>query len=281
MESRAIKKYLAPAKINLSLAVTGKRSDGYHLLHSLTVFADFGDELTLKPADKFLFTQESEWVLPIDDHHLVVKTATRLAKKLDQNPNCHLHLKKNIPMGAGLGGGSSDAAATVRALLEFWNIDDFKGVELNEFLLSLGADVPVCYHGKTCIFEGVGEVIKPAPALPPLYAVLVYPNKFCSTVDVFKKYQGNYSRPPAIQNNIWDYLKALQNDLTDAAIENIPEIQEVLTTLNAQRNIISARMSGSGSCCFGVFETPTQSAQAAERIKTEHPEWRVKSAILI
>ena len=280
MASNYPKTYFAPAKINLSLRVTGKRDDGYHLLHSLTCFADFGDLITIAPADNFKFTQDSEFkVLPENDDNLIVKTAHKMAEIFNKPLNCHLHLVKDIPIGAGLGGGSSDVAATVKALIAFWSITPSND-QLQPFLLSIGADVPACYYAQPCVFEGIGEIITPITDMPKIYAVLVYPNKFCSTADVFKNYNDEFSIAPNKPNDIWQYIKDQKNDLTQSAIQNITEIRDVLSILENTNNCLINRMSGSGSCCFGIFETEEQAKQAAEKIQKERPNWWVRPIIL-
>jgi 4-diphosphocytidyl-2-C-methyl-D-erythritol kinase len=278
----ASKTYFAAAKVNLSLLVTGKRSDGYHLLHSLTTFANFGDVITMTPANEFKFTQSSAFKnLPEDDNNLIVRTAHKMAEKFNKPLSCHIHLNKKIPIGAGLGGGSSDVAATVKALIDLWGITPEKE-ELQNFLLSIGADAPACYYARPCVFEGIGEVITPVSTLPQMHAVLVYPNKFCSTIDVFKKYNGEFSKAPEPPHGVevWNYLKNNDNDLTQSAIENIPEINDALNVLEKTRDVVLSRMSGSGSCCFGIFETKDQANQAAEKIQKERPNWWVRPVIL-
>jgi 4-diphosphocytidyl-2-C-methyl-D-erythritol kinase len=272
----------APAKINLTLNVTGKREDGYHLLHSLVYFADFGDLITLKPNDTFKFTMESYIEgIPNNDDNLIVKTAKKLAHHYDQNLNCHIHCEKQIPMGAGLGGGSTDAAATAKALFKFWDISP-DTEELNKILLSLGADIPVCYHAKPCVFEGIGEIIKPLPNAPELYAVLVHPKQHSSTPTVFKNFEQNFSTKPELKNNenILEFIKSYDNDLTSSAVKSLPVIQEALNTISQTKDCLISRMSGSGSCCFGLYETKEKSQRAEEKIKTENPDWWVKSVVL-
>jgi 4-diphosphocytidyl-2-C-methyl-D-erythritol kinase len=276
----ASKTYFAPAKINLSLLITGKREDGYHLLHSLICFANLGDDIIITPADNFKFTQESEFKnLPKSSNNLIVQTAHKMAETFNKPLNCHLHLIKKIPIGAGLGGGSSDVAVTIKALLKFWNITP-ENDQLQKFSLSIGADVPVCYYAHPCIFEGIGEIITPLPSLPRVHAVLIYPNQFCSTPEVFKNYNGEFSDTPEIPKNIWTYLEQNGNDLTSSAIQNIPAIQDILNILEKTGHCKLSRMSGSGSCCFGIFENENQAKQVAEKIQKERPNWWVRPVIL-
>lgn len=271
----------APAKINLTLNVTGKRDDGYHLLHSLTCFSDFGDDITLTPHNEFKFTVGSEiGEVPINYDNLVVKTAHLLARHYNKPLNCHIHLTKSIPMGAGLGGGSADAAATAKALLQFWDITA-DVPEINALLLTLGADIPVCYYAKPCIFEGIGEIITPLNNTPNFHAVLVYPSVSSSTPEIFKNYHQAYSKTPVLKED--DYLnftKNNNNDLTEAAIKITPAIKELLEKLLKTEECLTSKMSGSGSCCFGLYPSEKASQLAAEKIQKERPNWWVRPVIL-
>lgn len=280
MASSSIHIY-APAKINLTLNVTGKRTDGYHFLHSLTCFSDFGDDIIVKPNNEFQFTIDSEIEnLSIAEDNLVVKTARLLAKHFKKPLKLHIHLNKRIPMGAGLGGGSTDAAATAKALLQFWNITPNQ-IELDALLLSLGADVPVCYYAQPCIFEGIGEIIRPVNNAPDLHAVLVYPNEHSSTPEIFQNYDGKYSEPKNFQEeNILNYIIKNDNDLTAPAIKTTPVIKNVLKEISKTQDCLGSRMSGSGSCCFGLYKSEELTQYAADKIQKERPNWWVRPVIL-
>lgn len=272
----------APAKVNLTLRVTGKKEDGYHLLHSVVVFADFGDTIILTPSHKFSFTQASDVsLLPDDTDNLVYSAAQKFSSLTDQSLNCNIHLIKKTPIGAGLGGGSSDVAATIKAIIKFWNIT-INETKLQNFLLSMGADVPVCYHSSSCLVEGVGENITPLDYSSEIYAVLVYPEKFCSTKEIFKNFNQPYSPVPKIpvKADFLEFIKDQKNDLTGAAIATIPNIADVLKTLESTENIMLSRMSGSGSCCFGLYNNEQQSHEAALKIQKEKPDWWVRPVIL-
>lgn len=271
---------LAPAKVNLTLNVTGKRADGYHLLHSIIAFtSDFGDEITITPADKFKFTQSGvSRNLPSADKNLIVKTAQALAGQFNQSLLCHIHLNKIIPIGAGLGGGSSDAASVIKGLLKLWDITPAPS-ELHAFMLSIGADIPVCHHRKTCVMQGIGEGITPLDKIRAFHAVLVYPNEFCSTVDVFKNFDSAFTTPSK-RGDLIEMIQNGQNDLTTPAIQKIPTIADILNCLSNEENCIFTRMSGSGSCCFGIFNTAENAKVAAINIKKEKPHWWVRSVTL-
>jgi len=272
-------KLIAPAKVNLFLHVLGKNENNYHNLQSLITFTDFGDEITIIPADEFKFSFDSTMAnLPHDENNLVICAAKTLADALNKSLNCHIHLTKNIPIGAGLGGGSSDAAATIKGLLQFWNtqIDD---ETLAPLLLNLGADVPCCYYNAPCYIEKTGEDITPIVTLPTLYGALIYPNEHCSTQDIFEQYDANYSskikRPTSFENedDLITFLLLQRNDLTQAAIKNIPSIKDIIAAIEKQNGHLLSRMSGSGSACFGIFKTKEQSLQAVQHILSENKNW--------
>lgn len=272
---------IAPAKINLTLNVTGKRDDGYHLLHSIVAFTkDFGDEIEITPADEFRYTQSGmDEHLPKPENNLIVKCAKALSEKYNQSLPFHIHLNKKIPIGAGLGGGSSDTAAVIKALLQLWDITP-NTEELQEFMLSLGADVPLCYHSKACIMEGIGEKITPITLDRQLYALLVYPHEFTPTPAVFKDFSGQFSQLKQ-SNDIWAQIKNGQNDLTESAVKSTPIIEDVLYNLSQLENVLVSRMSGSGSCCFALFDDQTDAEKTSETLQRERPHWWMQPTQLI
>ena len=279
-------KIIAPAKVNLFLHVVGKTDNGYHNLQSLIAFGDDGDTITITPSAEFRFSFDSTTEhLPTDENNLVICAAKLLASALGKDLNCHIHLTKNIPIGAGLGGGSSDAAATIKGLLEFWKTE-IDSETLNTLLLSLGADVPSCYQAIACYFEGVGEIITPLNNFPTINALLVYPNAHSSTQDVFKQYQRNFSTPITLPTDfhddkaLIDFLKTQENDLSPAAIKNIPDIQKVLNALADTDDCQIARMTGSGSACFALFKTAKQARDAKHIIQKQFPDYWVKNTSL-
>ena len=270
---------LAPAKVNLSLRITGRREDGYHLLDSIVAFTDFGDRLSVSPNDDIAFTVTGPFagIVPTDASNLVVKAARALADRFDipAGIGASLTLSKELPAAGGIGGGSADAAAALRLLCDLWNIDPGHPA-LPGIALSLGADIPVCLRGKACRMSGIGETLSPIPPLPPLGIVLVNPGAPCSTPAVFKARSGSFSPAASPLPTSWDgerllaYLADEPNDLTDAAVTVCPEIETVLAALSRLPTCRLARMSGSGATCFGLFDT-TDSAQAAAAALTRDP----------
>ena len=273
---------LAPAKINLFLHVIGKTKNNYHLLQSLVYFADYGDEITIAESNKFSFENAG---LKIPEQNSVIQAAEKLSKTLKKPLNCKITLSKNIPIGAGLGGGSSNAAATVKALLKFWKADINQKI-LKFILTSLGADVPSCYTMKPCYFEGIGEKITTIINPPELYAILVNPNKQTSTQDVFDNYKSVYTDPIILPQkfstkyDIVHFLSNTRNDLTKSACQITPDIQNILEILNQRENMRMSRMSGSGSTCFSLFDSIEEAENTAIKLKEQYPEWWIKSVTL-
>ena len=234
-------KIQAPAKLNLSLEVMGKRPDGYHLLESDVVFLNLYDELHFEIAPKLELNSDIE-------NNIIIKAANAL----DSKKGAKITLTKRIPMGAGLGGGSADAAATLVALNKLWGLN-FPNNQLYEIALKLGADVPVCLYAhlesaNSAHFSGIGEVITKFTA-PEYFYLLVNPNIHLATKDVFNQLKG-------------------RDNFVEAATELAPEIGKVLDFLNSQ-NPVFARMTGTGSTCFAVFESMQLTEMAAKNVPTK------------
>lgn len=275
----------APAKINLYLHVTGKRPDGYHLLDSLFAFAQDGDVVTAEHADGLSLEIIGAPDLSAGEDNIVIKAARKLAAALGIEPNAHLILEKNLPIASGIGGGSTDAAAALKALQVLWK-KTLPDEKLYALALELGADVPSCLAGKAVQVSGVGEVLTPAPEIPALPVVLVNPNKPVSTPAVFKTRKPVFSEPMPLTQNCADTaefigeLKKRHNDLQDAACALEPAVAEVLHVLENQPLCLFSAMSGSGGTCFGLFLSPENAANAAEDIAATHPNWWVKQTAL-
>ena len=276
----------APAKINLYLHVTGKREDGYHLLDSLVVFAhDLSDIVTIEESDAFSFSVSGPCAQSLAgedlERNLCVRAARLYCEAFGIEPSFKLHLEKNLPVGAGIGGGSADAAATIHALEEFYgrNLPDREAR-----LIVLGADVPVCYRAKPCRFLGIGDVIREIPAPPKLHMLLAWPDRHTSTKEVFGNRAWEYQRPVNFPQSYGTtqqfifFLNGTKNDLSDSAIAITPEIVEAQNAIAAQKNCLLARMSGSGSSVFGLFANAEDSAAAKEYLLLHYPDWWVKTA---
>ncbi len=280
---------LARAKVNLALHVTGQREDGYHLLESFVAFPQIGDRLALEPADSLSLTLEGPFARNLDgpaEDNLILKAANAFAQRAGiPVPGARLTLTKRLPVASGIGGGSSDAATTLRLL------EDFTGTylpeeDMQELALSLGADVPVCLYPEPQFMRGIGEDLSPGPALPPCGIVLVNPKAGVSTPEVFKSLiqRDNPPMPPAPEKfetlaQLTAYLESCRNDLQEAAISQCRIIGDVLAALKADNRIGFARMSGSGATCFGLCEM--KDALEIERsLRTSQPDWWIASGSL-
>jgi 4-diphosphocytidyl-2-C-methyl-D-erythritol kinase len=271
----------ASAKINLYLHVVGRRPDGYHLLDSLAVFAGAGDVLTVESAETLSLTVTGPFTAGLDGEadNLVLRAARALAAQAGVPATGRLVLKKNLPVASGIGGGSADAAAALRLLSRFWGVDVGQGT-LAAIAATLGADVPVCLAGRAAVMSGIGEILAPAPPLPPAGMVLVNPGVAVSTPAVFRAREGGFSAPAALPADGWNHaeslaagLRATVNDLEAPALRLAPAITESLAALRAAPGCLLARMSGSGATCFGLFADAAVARLAAGGL--QHPGWWV------
>ena len=268
----------APAKINLWLHVTGRRPDGYRELDSLVAFADIGDRLTAAPAAGLSLSVTGSFAGALGDgaDNLVLKAAQALAEHCGVPANAALRLEKTLPVAAGIGGGSADAAAALRLCARLWQAD-IGADGLARLALGLGADVPACLAGRTARMRGIGERLAPLdPAPPAVPAVLVNPGVPVSTGRVFDALAEPFS-PPARDRGGELAARAApnRNDLEAPAIALAPEIAQVLAALRAATGLRLARMSGSGATCFGLFGSDAEAAAAARAIAAAHPSWWV------
>ncbi|MCK0139752.1 4-(cytidine 5'-diphospho)-2-C-methyl-D-erythritol kinase [Aliiroseovarius sp. F47248L] len=273
-----INKVFAPAKVNLTLHVTGQRKDGYHLLDSLVAFADVGDRITVMPADtpRFEVIGPRAAGVPTDDTNLVVRAAALFGIPV------HIILSKYLPASAGIGGGSSDAAATLLAL------SDLAGdTRLPNGAVELGADVRVCLLRQAARMRGIGEDVIPYSDLPPLYAVLANPGIEVPTPAVFKALEDkeNPPMPKRLPQGMKSrafikWLASQRNDLQDPAIAAAPVIGDVLNALSSLPDARLTRMSGSGATCFALFDTEKAAQDAARLFSSQQPGWWIEPARL-
>jgi 4-diphosphocytidyl-2-C-methyl-D-erythritol kinase len=269
----------APAKINLALAVIGQREDGYHLLDSLVTFTAFGDRIGLSPAAQDRLTLSGCFgdALAADADNLVTRTRDRLRGALAAAgrvaPPVHIHLEKNLPIASGIGGGSADAAATLRGLLTLWQAAVPKA-ELDAMAISLGADVPMCLASRPLIARGVGEDITPVP-MPSLPMVLANPLVGVSTPAVFKALASKHNPPLVLDGAPADWPEAigrLRNDLEPPARALCPDIAAISESLAAAGAAL-VRMSGSGATCFALYPSDAAADAAATALARRHPSW--------
>jgi 4-diphosphocytidyl-2-C-methyl-D-erythritol kinase len=283
---------LAPAKVNLTLHVLGRRADGYHDLESLVAFAPFGDRLTLRPGPAPALTVSgptAEQAGALGDN-LVLRSARALAERIPRLTLGRFALVKRLPAGAGLGGGSADAAAALRLLAQANRLalDDPR---VRDAARATGADVPVCLDPRPRLMRGIGDILSEPLVLPKLGLLLVHPGIAVPTAAVFKALQlerlssqagrgRDAVAVPGERAALIEWLAAASNDLEAPAIAIAPVIAEVLRAIAACAGCRLARMSGSGSACFGLFDGSRQAAAAARRLKGMQPRWWVRSGAI-
>jgi 4-diphosphocytidyl-2-C-methyl-D-erythritol kinase len=272
----------APAKINLSLRVLGRRADGYHELESLVAFTVFGDSLRLEPAPSFSLAVSGPFASALAGENLIATAASRLHALQPALCFGHVQLEKNIPVAAGIGGGSADAAAFLR-LVRRANADRAGDLDWPSVAKDLGADVPVCLAGRPAVMRGIGERIEPVAAIPNLPVVLVNPRQPLATATVFSRLRAAPISPAqdaqtsplsfTSTDELIGYLTARGNDLEPAATALCPAIAEIKAALANMPGVLLARMSGSGPTCFGLFERLDQADAATDIIQRNQPGW--------
>lgn len=268
----------APAKINLTLHVTGQRPDGYHELDSLVCFAGIGDRLSLRKSERTKLTVTGPFAgeVPKGPENLVVRATSLLGVSAE------ITLEKNLPTAAGVGGGSADAAAALRGLTDLYDVP----LPDTEAILGLGADVPVCLMGGQVRMRGIGERLTPVSSSRMSWpTLLVNPGVSVSTPEVFRRLASK-SNPPMPDelmdesfNEFPDWLAQQRNDLEGSAIGMAPVIADVLEALRAEPGCRITRMSGSGATCFAIFDDDAQAAEAVRSIRAAHPDWWAEVAI--
>ena len=282
----------APAKVNLTLRVLGRRADGYHELESLVVFADCGDRLTFTPGSALSLTLSGATASEAgaDADNLVLKAARALAARIPDLILGAFRLEKNLPVAAGLGGGSSDAAAALRLIAQA-NKLALDNPDLQAAARATGADVPVCLDPRPRLMRGIGEQLSEPLPLPQLPTVLVNPGVALATKHVFAGLNASTqlgapfdlvgaiaklesSRPVAAD------AATQPNDLEAPAIVLQPVIADVLTALRGLAGCQLARMSGSGATCFGLFASAADADAAAKILRAKYPNWWAQACTL-
>ncbi len=276
----------APAKVNLTLRVLGRRADGYHDLDSLVVFAGCADRLSLTPGSVLTLTVDGPRAGLAGDtaDNLVLKAARAVAARIPDLVLGAFKLEKSLPVAAGLGGGSADAAAALRLIARANNLSP-GDQRLYEAARATGADVPVCLDPRPRVMSGIGERLSEVLTLPPLPAVLVNPGAAVPTKQVFAGWTPMARTVAALdvaalakvtqQKELLQIVTAQPNDLESAAIAVAPMIADVLSALRALSGCGLARMSGSGATCFGLFSSAADAAAAAKALAAKYPDWWV------
>lgn len=277
---------LARAKVNLFLHLRGRRPDGRHELQSLAVFPEIGDRLRAEPSALRSLSLEGPFApaLETGEDNLALRAVETLGRALGETRGVALALDKRLPLAAGLGGGSADAAATLRLLMRLWGRAP-EAETLAALALALGADVPVCLGSAPALMGGAGERLRPAPFFPAFHLTLVNPMRALSTAAVFgaleRREHPPAEPPPARFEDVGAlaaYLGRQRNDLEAPARRLAPAVGAVLGALRWSPACRLARMSGSGATCFGLFETAAEAAAAADAIRAREPGWWVAAA---
>ncbi len=265
---------VAPAKLNLQLRITGKRADGYHTLQSLVAFTTFGDELFIEAADTLTLEIYGEFATLISaEDNLILKAA----RALSTHHGAKISLVKNIPVGAGLGGGSADAAAALNALNKLWGLH-YTAEKLQQIAASLGSDIGACLTSTTQWMEGTGNQLNTMLFQPVWHVLLVYPHIPLSAAEVYRRVLPPYTTPKTIPDfptpSGWlNYLQQESNELATPACTILPALVPLTQAMQQLPNSLLARMSGSGSACFALFENEESAQQAEQLIKKQFPDY--------
>ncbi len=278
----------APAKVNLALHVTARRADGYHLLDSIVVFANVGDMLHAQKAETLAIdvTGPAAEALPKDTDNLVIKAAQTLMNTWPEiYGGCHFRLEKHLPVASGIGGGSADAAAALRAMVRLYGPPPVREPKqsLSRLALDIGADVPVCLIGRACRMRGIGEVVTPIVDFPVMYGILANPRIAVPTGAVFSRlalkpeevaFSALGTPLPEGNARAWcHWLTQQRNDLESAARTCAPEIARCLSVLKTLPDVRLVRMSGSGATCFALFDNQDVAENAARLLRDYQPHW--------
>jgi len=267
----------APAKVNLTLRVLGRRADGYHEIESLVAFAGVGDAVTFRPGGALALAMSGPTAAAAGDvaDNLVLKAARALAERVESLKLGRFTLSKRLPVSAGLGGGSADAAAALRLLARANRMtpDDPR---LMQAARATGADVPVCLDPRARLMRGVGDILSDPLDLPRLFALLVNPGVAVATKDVFAALNVPSAKPAGLLADITNG----RNDLEGPAIELEPAIADVLAVLRKLPGCRLARMSGSGATCFGLFDSTRAASAAARTLRVGYPAWWTRATVL-
>ncbi|OPZ78189.1 MAG: 4-diphosphocytidyl-2-C-methyl-D-erythritol kinase [Alphaproteobacteria bacterium ADurb.Bin438] len=276
---RVVKK--AYSKINLYLHVTGKDEKGYHLLDSLFVFSDICDEVEIfkTDKDKIEFKVEGEFKqdVPEDDNNLVIKICHAVGVK----SNLKIVLHKNLPVSSGIGGGSADAGATLRGLVELFDLK-FSNEEIIEIAKSIGADIPACYFSQSSIVNGIGEKITNFPLRKKYKILLINSLIKILTKDIFKIGVKNFSQKANLKGeDLILELKATKNDLLAPALTLVPLLNDILYDLKNIKGCLYSNMSGSGATCFALFENDCDLQKAYDTLKNKYENYWIKSGNIV
>ena len=276
---------LSPAKINLYLEIINKRCDGFHNIESLMTFCNYGDVIKVKRSKNFNFKINGPFSSFLKEReNLIEKTVKELERFYQREFLVSIDLKKNLPISSGMGGGSSNSATVIRCIREIFDLNEPK--YFKSFLLSLGADVPFCYYGKSAIVSGIGEKIDFVQDIKEFYILLINPKIEFSTKDIFSslKVRSNFkpktSKTAKLFNNL-DNILLRNNDLESHVVEINEKILEILNNLKSYKGCVLSRMTGSGATCYGLFDCIHDLDNATVKAKREFKNYWIRSSKLI
>ncbi|MBK47762.1 MAG: 4-(cytidine 5'-diphospho)-2-C-methyl-D-erythritol kinase [Pelagibacteraceae bacterium] len=263
------------AKINLFLNVFDKTKDNLHNLNSLVCFISLYDEISISENKEFSLKVKGPFKNFITDKNIIKKTVQSYSKFLNIKTKYKIILNKKIPVSAGLGGGSADAAAVLKGLNNL-NNKKIKQKDLFNIAMKIGSDVPACLYNKNVFFSGYGQILSKAPKLPTFFALLINPGKELSTKNIFNMYKKKNSKK--INNNFeydkfFFWVKKQNNDLQEYSQKILPEIKQMLNFLNRSQNCLVSRMTGSGPTVFGIFKKKIDAKKINILLKKKHPHW--------
>lgn len=268
------------AKINLFLHITGNTTNNYHLLDSMVVFAeDLYDEIEITKDKVNSFEVTGPWAKNLVGTNIVETVLNKFPALIDI-PKFHVKIKKNIPIGAGLGGGSGNAAAVIRYLVAKCD-HNLSEQDIIKFCTTIGADVPACYYSQSLYFKGIGEIISPIQTMPTLYGVIIYPDIVISTKEAFASTNKTFrTEVTHIYNfettkKLWNFLSVLHNDLFENAKRFLPILDTILDSFSTLKDCKYSAMTGSGSAFFGLFKTKDAAIIGASTLQKKFPEYSV------
>ena len=282
---RKLNKFISPAKLNLYLEVTSKRKDGFHNLESLMTFCELGDVIKIEKSNSFQLKIKGPFGKFLDlNENIILKAINGLEKLYERKFQVCVTLEKNLPISSGMGGGSSNAATVIRAIHEIFRIKESKNID--DFLISIGADVPFCYYGKSAIIKGIGEKIDFVNhELCNYYVLLINPLKEVSTKKIFEKLKilkKNKVKKEIKFNKLnLEFLKEKENHLEAVAIRELLQIKTILEFLKSKTDSLYSRMTGSGATCFSFYKNKESLKIAENMLRLKFPSFWVMKTKLV
>ena len=274
----------SPAKINLFLEILSKRNDGFHNLNSLMCFCNIGDKIKISKSESYSLNITGPFSDDLKSkNNIITDTLKKLEIFFNKKFSVSIVLEKNLPISSGMGGGSSNAATIVRAIINIFNLN-IKKLDLDKLLISIGSDVPFCFYGKSSIVSGIGEKVVPLKHLEDLKVLLVNPLVEISTKSIFHQIKcfntnpTNFPREKINRSKLIDILNQSKNDLQYIVTKKNTQVNDVIHFFKNETESSFYRMTGSGATCFGVFDTYSHMKKAEVKLKNKNNNWWIASA---